>query len=309
MHLKKILIILGAGAFCAVIAAAYYAGIMVYATGSSPEKKIGFLDNITNSLYLQQQAPRKSFSFLVIGDIQSGNRDFAQYVFIARDNGCSFMIQTGDLASHATTACYALVRYGIASAGLDMPLFIVPGNHDVRGNPLLFEKYFSSRQFFFFYSGCLFIVFDNAAGPPYDRQFDWLEQTLEENHRNARRVFVFMHREPVEWEQGAPHPALDDYARFFDLQQRFPLDCVFTGHVHSYRQCAIRGTTYISNGLECEMKGIELQAAQVTLVTVTPNAVTTKKIPVRLSLLHFWGGKLFGGMVTKVYPVIQNIFG
>ena len=210
---------------------------------------ISCINNRDNINRMESQPALQSFSFLVVGDIQAGYRILSRKILPAAKDNYAFLVQTGDLASHADRGHYALILHEIKSSNLSVPLFVIPGNHDRKGNPELFEQYFKLKQFSFMWSNCLFIFFDNSLGASYAQQFQWLEKTLEENQGNTRWTFIFMQRPPVDWDNGSPRPELKKHARFFDLKKRFRIDYVISGHIHDYHMAEPDGTTYISNGL------------------------------------------------------------
>ena len=113
-------------------AASYYLGGHVY--GSEDLTAIPFINNSDNIQWLQEQSSAESFSFLVLGDIQAGYRNLSRLLKTTSEP-CAFAVQTGDLVSHADQGHYSLALYELKKSDLQAPLFVVPGNHDVKGNP------------------------------------------------------------------------------------------------------------------------------------------------------------------------------
>jgi len=219
---------------------------------------------------------------------------------------CAFAVQTGDLVSHADQGHYALALYELKNADLQMPLFVVPGNHDIKGNPGLFTAYFKLRQFYFVWSSSLFIFLDNSAGAPYDRLFQFLEETLKEHQGKVRWTFLFIHRPPIDWEHGAPRPESKNYYRFFAIQKAYKIDCVFSGHLHDYREIELDGTRYISNGLESDQKGRTANESYYTVVTVSPEKVITEKIRLNATALEALKGIALDSLVAHAYPFLAR---
>ncbi|MCX5895897.1 MAG: metallophosphoesterase [Proteobacteria bacterium] len=286
-----------------VIIVSYYLGQYVYSLKSLGS--IPFINNAANIGWIQKQPEQESFSFLVIGDIQSGHLNLSRQILAPAKNTCAFAVQTGDLVSHADSGHYALALYELKKSSLDIPLFVIPGNHDVKGNPGLFETYFRLKQFFFTWSNCLFIFFDNALGAPYDRLFAWLEEILEKYQGKVRRTFIFIHRPPIDWEHGEPRPEMKNYSRFFELQKQFRIDYVFSGHLHDYRELELNGTTYISNGLESDQKGRASNESFVTTVHVLPDTVITKQVTITPSFTDTVLGRITDSLVAHVYPSLR----
>lgn len=296
------LIILAAAGVCA---ASIYLGRCVYSLQELAS--IPFIDNSANSAWLKERAPAESYSFLVMGDIQAGYRNISS-LLRTPPGQCSFAVQTGDLVSHADRGHYALVLYELKKSDLQIPLFVVPGNHDVKGNPGLFNDYFKQKQFYFVWSNSLFIFLDNSAGAPYDRLFQFLEDTLKEYQGKVQWTFVFIHRPPVDWEHGEPRPESKNYSRFFTIQKAYKMDYVFSGHLHDYRELDLDGTRYISNGLESDQKGRASHESYYTLVKVSPQTVITEKVRINGTSLETLKSLALDCMVAHIYPVLERIF-
>jgi predicted phosphodiesterase len=277
----------------------YYLGTYVFPhQGLDAIPCINNRDNINR---MQSQPALQSFSFLVVGDIQAGYRILSRKILPAAKDNCAFAVQTGDLASHADRGHYALILHEIKSSNLSVPLFVIPGNHDRKGNPELFEQYFKLKQFYFMWSNCLFIFFDNSLGASYAQQFQWLEKTLEEHQGTARWTFIFMHRPPVDWDNGNPQPELKKHARFFELKKRFRIDYVISGHIHDYHMAELDGTTYISNGLESDQEGRASDEIFLTRVQVTPEKVAIEKQAIPTSLADLVYGNIIDSLVAHLY--------
>jgi len=277
----------------------YYLGTYVFSLQGLDA--IPCINNRENINRRQQQPALQSFNFLVVGDIQAGYRILSRKIFPAAKDDCAFAVQTGDLASHADRGHYALILNEIKSSNLAVPLFVIPGNHDRKGNPDLFEHYFKLKQFYFVWSNCLFIFFDNSLGASYEQQFQLLEQTLSENQGKARWTFIFMHRPPVDWDNGAPRPELKKHARFFDLKKRFRIDHVISGHIHDYHMAELDGTTYISNGLESDQEGRASDEIYLTKVQVTPEKVLIEKEAIPTSFADLFFGNIIDSLVAHLY--------
>jgi Icc protein len=297
------------GLFIILTAAAgaisFYLGRYVYALDKL--ESIPFIDNRENWAWLQEQPSVESFSFLVIGDIQAGYRNIGRLLKTTSEP-CAFAVQTGDLVSHADQGHYSLALYELKKSDLLAPLFVVPGNHDVKGNPRLFETYFKLKQFYFAWSGCLFIFLDNSLGAPYDKLFQFLEETLKEHQEKVRWTFIFIHRPSIDWEHGEPCPELKNYSRFFEIQKAYKIDYVFSGHLHDYRELELDGTHYIANGLESDQKGRTVNETYYTLVKVSAEKVLTEKICMHASSLEAVTGIALDCSVAHAYPILRRIF-
>lgn len=266
------------------------------------------INNRENINRMQRRPAAQSFSFLVVGDIQEGYRTLNRGVLPAAKKDYAFVVQTGDLASHADRGHYALALSEIRRSNLSVPLFVIPGNHDRKDNPDLFERYFKLKQFYFLWSDCLFVFFDNSLGASYEQQFQFLEQALEENQGTTRRTFIFMHRPPVDWDNGTPRPELKKHARFFALKQRFAIDYVISGHIHDYHVAELDGTTYISNGLESDDEDRLSNEVFVTRVHVTPEQVVLDKLAIPTAVADRVFGNIIDALVAHLYYPLLGRF-
>jgi predicted phosphodiesterase len=296
-------VIVAAAALCGV---SWHFGHQVYALQELAS--IPFIDNAENSSWLQERSPADSFSFLIMGDIQAGYLNIRRILATPPDQ-CAFAVQTGDLMSHADPGHYALALYELKKIDLRFPLFVVPGNHDVKGDPSLFNKHFRLTQFYFVWSNCLFIFLDNSSSAPYDRLFQFLEDTLKEHQGKVRWTFLFMHRPFIDWEHGEPRPELKHYSRFFEIQKAHKIDGVFSGHLHDYREFDLDGTHYISNGLESDQKGRTSNESYYTVVTVSPEKVIPKKVRLNASTLDSLKAIALDFLVAHVYPFFARVTG
>jgi predicted phosphodiesterase len=281
-------------------------GRYIYAHTLETPEAIPFINNRNNASWIEHQPPRESFSFLVVGDIQGGFRTLSQHIFKKSDGIYSFAIQTGDLMSHADEGHYAQTLYELKKSDLNIPFFVVPGNHDVMGrNPGLFEKCFTWKQFYFLWSDCLFIMLDNSSTPPYGLQFQWLEKILEENQGKARKTFLFMHRGPFEFGEKKPRQIREEFAPYFNIQKRFHIDYVFSGHAHGYYRCEANGTTYIANGAASVMEGFTVMPSYLTRVEVKPDKISDRMITIQVSFLERIYGRMLDNMAAHTYPRLR----
>jgi Icc protein len=127
--------------------------------------------------------------------------------------GVVFAVLPGDNAENGTEEQYRLVRRAVD--GLEIPLFVIPGDHDVHSGSLdLFRRYLEPRPFRAVSAGgyrCLFLdAVDRAVevGRPgafglRDMQLAWLESELQAATRESARGILFNHVYPSELGESA----------------------------------------------------------------------------------------------------------
>lgn len=152
----------------------------------------------------------------------------------------AFVILTGDLTNDEQEASYRLVRSILA--GLEAPLYLIPGNHDAR---LLFRRIMLAERdplpdrvhYTFSREGYQFIMLDSldegkVTGLIDEAQLDWLDRTLTES--DEALTIVSLHHPPVptgvSWMDNL---MLQESDRVLRVLNRHPsVRWVLCGHVH-----------------------------------------------------------------------------
>jgi len=202
-----------------------------------------------------------AFRFAVVADRTGGHREgvfrsaLGKLDLVAPD----FVMSVGDLIEGYTDDAAALNRqwdeFERAVAGLSMPFFYVPGNHDMSSAAMaeMWQRRFGPSYYHFVHGNVLFLVLnselfgmvhapDTALPGPWKQreQLAWLEAVLEQQ-RGARWTFVFVHQ-PL-WDRGPEvHP---DWLRVEALLGERPYT-VFAGHTHNYAFNRRRGRDFIT---------------------------------------------------------------
>lgn len=202
-----------------------------------------------------------AFRFAVVADRTGGHREgvfrsaLGKLDLVAPD----FVMSVGDLIEGYTDDAAALNRqwdeFERAVAGLSMPFFYVPGNHDMSSAAMaeMWQRRFGPSYYHFVHGNVLFLVLnselfgmvhapDTALPGPWKQreQLAWLEAVLEQQ-RGARWTFVFVHQ-PL-WDRGPDvHP---DWLRVEALLGERPYT-VFAGHTHNYAFNRRRGRDFIT---------------------------------------------------------------
>jgi len=234
--------------------------------------------------------PGTSFKFAVFGDIQIGTAQLPRLSRVLEEEApVAFVVQTGDAVSHADSGHYNLFLNELALTRLSVPFFVVPGNHDVRNDSeLLFEKYFGPRQLWFEYGKALFILADNALGPLDNKQYDWMEEVLKRRKTGIQHIFLFMHRQPINWTGDGVTPVEHFYQRLFELLKKYRVDYVFSGNWHGYRREKRNGTVFVVNGRGGDFDhDARLVPCYCVIVEVQRDAIQDRVIefPPRLSIV------------------------
>jgi 3',5'-cyclic AMP phosphodiesterase CpdA len=218
---------------------------------------------------------RPLFSFVVVADTHVNERDDtssspyetnrlandrARFVFqdiAAMDPPPKFVFHLGDIVHPVPslpTFADAVARFKDIASPLNVPLHLVPGNHDVGDKRIdwmpadqVCDSYLDiyraafGRDFFSFDEGSLrFIAINslllNSGLADEQRQREWVEQQIGE--AAGKRVFLFMHYPPYIYTQDerGSYDNVDEPGRSWLLSQmrRPNVEAVFAGHVHNF---------------------------------------------------------------------------
>lgn len=215
--------------------------------------------------------PGKPFFLIQISDPQLGFREeqgFAEGERLLTETvdainalHPAFVIVTGDMInSSGNEEQLAAYKRLIARIREDIPVFHLPGNHDIgKYTPEHIRSYldrFGYERFAFRYGDCAFIginscpIKEGCTGAEAE-QYDWLCGQLDAM-KDCRAAFVFMHHPPVLQERNEP----ENYSnlsesmrqRYIGLFARNGVDAVFAGHLHATAYCEIDGLKIITCG-------------------------------------------------------------
>lgn len=139
--------------------------------------------------------------------------------------GADLVVITGDLVNAPSDALQdSLFRAGVAR--LKPPVYLLPGNHDVLGQPYTRGP----EQFSFRHKGCSFIGL-NSNTP--DKE--WIRQQLQAT-RGSRFIFVFLHCPVIREQADEPEDyfnfPMEQRREFLNLFREYGVSAVFAGHTH-----------------------------------------------------------------------------
>ena len=220
-----------------------------------------------------QQAP--VFRFCVVADTHvnesesGGSSPFvtnasanakARHVFheiAGMDPAPDFVVHIGDIVHPVPSLPGfddAVNHFRDMTAGLPMPLHVIPGNHDVGDKhidwmpaDLVCESYldtyraaFGADYYAFDRDGCRFIMLNsvlfNSQLPQDQQQRDWLVEQL--NSAEKSRVFVFLHYPPYihSPDERGNYDNIDQPGRAWLIEKlsRPGVEAIFAGHVHNF---------------------------------------------------------------------------
>jgi len=183
-------------------------------------------------------------------DLQQETANFEFAMATANRLKPAFVIVTGDLVNKPGDPS-EIVAYKRAAARLDrsIPLYNVPGNHDVGNVPTresiaAYTAAFGPDHYTFESGEILGIVLNSVLihspqGAPdlYVEQEDWLKAELEKaKARGARRIVIFQHHpwflENVDEPDKYENIPLERRRQYLELFRRYGVTHLFSGHYH-----------------------------------------------------------------------------
>lgn len=157
-------------------------------------------------------------------------------------NKPDMVIVTGDIASEAKNEAYVIFRDAISQ--LEIPVYILPGNHDNRETmmrhlsrwcpadpailPNLCYRVHSEEAWIL----CVDTTETNQHNGFFnDKEAQWLERKLEEN-AGALPVLIFMHHFPFHTGMKHMDEPFVGVEKFAQIMRRFPGGFICCGHMH-----------------------------------------------------------------------------
>ena len=163
----------------------------------------------------------------------------------------SIAVHGGDFVAQSKENRYRFFFRELAEVKGKIPIFFVPGNHDVydKSNKYSlenFHRYCGPDHYWFSRGDAAFVVLNDARSTIPKDQFSWLESTLRRLRGTVTHIFVFMHVPPFDPREGQSYSLpKSDKEKFIALMEKYRVAYVFSGHIHCYFKEVINGITYI----------------------------------------------------------------
>jgi Icc-related predicted phosphoesterase len=237
-----------------------------------PASPTGKIDQ-SKPVELKVEVPR-SFLFVALGDLretQIGNHSASDperrqaIIHAIAETHPAFVVVSGDLVYNGGNEADWQQWDSETKAWTDEKLAVIPapGNHDVRGDPLL-ERYFrrfpalrQNRYYSVRAGNVLILSLDSSLPTATGPQFEWLKEKVEHPGKDTEFVVFLMHHPPVTRSMdhllGGGHSARPQEIALAtwleDVQKRSTAKLVvIAGHVHNYERYEQNGVTYIVSG-------------------------------------------------------------
>ncbi len=196
----------------------------------------------------------KRFNVALVGDSATGNlvlSDVIQDIKNADEN-YSFILYLGDFVKDNGSDFYWMISRIAPQLG-DMPMYVVPGNHDVtRRNHIdstAYRAVMGAPYYWFGYGDVLFIGLDlSNKNMVDDTMLQWLSDTLRKIRPTFKYCIIYGHIPP----HGPAHPtgietepyrilAPDISEKIKSIVRRHKIDAMFFGHLHYWSKNVFAG--------------------------------------------------------------------
>lgn len=196
--------------------------------------------------------------FAIMGDPERGRGVFRDCLRSAKEQGCDFVVITGDLVKERVALAFRLFLVDLADCGYGDAYAVVRGNHD---DAALYARFFGSSDWQARIGDTLFVGIDNGSGDCSAEQRDFAAKALAQKPAGGLSM-AFLHK-PVfpftskheksdrvmqEWhdvESNTSEEGDTPLARVFIAAK---LDVAMVSHLHGYQDKTFDGVRQVISG-------------------------------------------------------------
>lgn len=188
----------------------------------------------------------QAVTFAVIGDNEGDNPDYRDLIQqIVADQDVQFVLHVGDTTNRGGNTELKALQAIHTELGLTIPVYAVPGNHDIKDdvNRTAFQAAFGTLPRSIDIQNIHLILLDNAErkiGFP-SADLDWLERDLADwqTRRRVDSLTLLAYHRPFAYPlanffgDDETRVSRRTNERFLAILAKFPVQHVFTGHIHT----------------------------------------------------------------------------
>lgn len=187
-------------------------------------------------------------SILMVSDTGSNDLLLRKIIDDAFQNKkYDFVMYLGDLTKNASIAGYYWMLNQIKPSLGDVPMWTIPGNHEISRRIGMSHNYKKDRAFYetvmgagyywFGYGDTLFITLDSGDESMDDNQLVWLNDTLQKIRPMFHNCIIIGHVPPTNsrpdyFSDHIMKP--DSIKKFESIVRKYKINAMFFGHVHFY---------------------------------------------------------------------------
>lgn len=209
-------------------------------------------------------------------------------------NGLSpdFVVVTGDMVNRPGDSLHLAVYFeGISKIAADIPVYHIPGNHDIKGSSeasrLAYIDRFGYERFSFREKGHAYIGINTCPIKAGDmkaeqEQFEWLEKELVKASNSKHRI-IFTHCpivvKNIDEEDEYMNFPKEIRKKYMDIFRKYNVSLVLSGHLHNNAGCTAEGIELITSG-PCG-KPLGTGVSGLTIVNIEKGDITHEYLPLK----------------------------
>lgn len=251
--------------------------------------------------------------FVILSDSGSANHTLERVIREAKNqHHPDFMLYLGDLVTSRTTEHLFWMVNEIASRLDETPMYFAIGNHDCKKrsgmNKSYYRHVFSQPYYWFGYGDTLFITLDSASLTISDDEWAFFEQVMQRIRPSFRRVILYTHVPPTGNHALKPEAS----AKMAEMLSRYPVDAIFTGHVHYFSRQNFNGIPLYTNPSSGQRPRGDIPKFGYTDVVIDENGIHVTPYYSNQRKASEWAEKFFvDNVLTDRFKwiVLWGIFG
>ncbi|MFA6815567.1 MAG: metallophosphoesterase [Lentisphaeria bacterium] len=155
-----------------------------------------------------------------------------------------FVLQVGDMFRYRTLSHYRWMVSEVQDAFQTMPIYSIPGNHDINDKYglQLYRSVFGQENYWFSYGNTLFVGINSSSISFSENTLDWLKRTLKRERKYYQNCIIFTHVPPLDPRKGYSYCLeKEDSEHFYSAIKDFNISMIICGHVHHYGKLLFNG--------------------------------------------------------------------
>jgi Icc-related predicted phosphoesterase len=198
---------------------------------------------------------KSNIKVAVIGDTKEGLQVFCKLVRKAKREGCQFIIHTGDIIRFNDLRIYHYVYNEVRELidEYDIPIFVLPGNHDTWSHHKYsnknFRKFFGNLPLMFEIKNSAFVLINDSNYKIDNNSVERIDKYLKS--KKFKYKFLFAHVPTRDPRKNSNHCIKnnEEAHKIENLIENNQFTMAFFSHIHSYLAYKINNTPcYISGG-------------------------------------------------------------
>jgi UDP-2,3-diacylglucosamine pyrophosphatase LpxH len=275
-------------------------------------QKSEFLGN-TDFVIKKIKDGKSPFSFAFISDTENNDASIWLIKNLLKED-INFLVFSGDIANDPEEKEHKLLIQTISSFNPKMPIFFLPGNHDVNFKKDKqgfskedFRNLYGPINFHFIYNDCLFVFISNID--PNDAEgANYLDKVLSERGKDVKYTFLFTHS-PLAKLRNKAFLSPECVTVLDTIVEKYKIDYIVCGDYHRHFELTEDdGTRYIisgSGGAHFHSNSLLGRFKSGTKITVYKNCVT-EELLVYSKIFAFTDNSLRHFIYKKIIPSIEK---